>query len=342
METFAKVAAEASHETPEDTTQRGRGPGRRRRQLRRDRRASSSRARSPASRPRSTRRRGSRSRTPRASRRALPRRRPTESSRHGRTRGPPSRTRSRATRSIPRRSPRIRKEFGAYVKGPAAAWADATKDYLGGGAVALGAIERLARRPLAGLRLPRRFLVRVRRPSVRPGREQGLKQLVATSPGDLGGSTVLDRIREALGVDVGNVGKWLGDVSGYLERHVDHRPRRRPRRHDARPGRLGQEPGPAPAALRARRRRDDRAAGLGPDRLHGDTAGRAGRVRLRAARQEGGRRARTELGRRRARPAEDASPTPARSRPLRTPSPASRRGSTSTSGPSPRCSTSPA
>jgi hypothetical protein len=32
----------------------------------------------------------------------------------------------------------------------------------------------------------------------------------------VGSSDPLDRIRQALGVDVGNIGKWLGDVSGYI------------------------------------------------------------------------------------------------------------------------------
>jgi hypothetical protein len=111
---------------------------------------------------------------------------------------------------------RFRKEFGAYVKGPAAAWGDVTDDYLAVELSLSGPSNASAADSSLISDFPDDSWFAFGAHQFGQGFEQGLKQIEATSPADLGGSTVLERLREALGVDVGNVGKWLGDVSGFL------------------------------------------------------------------------------------------------------------------------------
>lgn len=111
---------------------------------------------------------------------------------------------------------RFESQVGAYLKQPAAAWGEVSDDYL---ALELS-LTASGKPPSAESSLitdfPDDSWFAFGAHEFGEGFEQGLKQIEATSPSDLGGSQTLERIREALGVDVGNVGRWLGDVSGYL------------------------------------------------------------------------------------------------------------------------------
>jgi hypothetical protein len=110
----------------------------------------------------------------------------------------------------------LRSQVGQYLKGPAAAWGDATTDYLGLELSLTPSEVKVGGAPLiSGFPDDSWLAFGVHR--FGQGFERGLKQVESSAAGGVGGGALpFDRIREALGVDVGNVGKWLGDVSGYL------------------------------------------------------------------------------------------------------------------------------
>ncbi len=117
----------------------------------------------------------------------------------------------------PSQSSQLRAQVGNYLRGPAAAWGDVTKDYLGL-ELSLSASKAAAPGPSLISGFPSDAWFAFGLHQFGQGFEQGLKQVESAPSSELGAGTglPLDRIREALGVDVGNVGKWLGDVSGYL------------------------------------------------------------------------------------------------------------------------------
>ena len=112
---------------------------------------------------------------------------------------------------------RVRSQLGAVFSSPLAAWGEATKDSL--------AVE-LSFAGSAGASAPSHSLITGFPDDSwfafgfsRYGKSvsKALRQLRSTSAAELGSpNALLERVRAALGVDVGNIGKWLGNVSGYI------------------------------------------------------------------------------------------------------------------------------
>ena len=111
----------------------------------------------------------------------------------------------------------LRTQFGSFLSKPVAAWGDATKDSL---AVELSFAAPSNAKPASTSLIsgfPDDAWLAFGASGFGQGFAKGLEQLRAQQAGQaVGSSDPLDRIRQALGVDVGNIGKWLGDVSGYI------------------------------------------------------------------------------------------------------------------------------
>jgi hypothetical protein len=112
---------------------------------------------------------------------------------------------------------RIRSQFGSLLSEPVAAWGDATSDYLAV-ELSLGAPSNASPASTSLISgFPDDAWFAFGASGFGQGFARGLEQLESQQASQLGNSSAfLDRVRQALGVDVGNIGKWLGDVSGYV------------------------------------------------------------------------------------------------------------------------------
>ena len=109
----------------------------------------------------------------------------------------------------------IHSQLGQYLKQPAAAWGDVTNDHFGiDVSLAAGGSKAAGSSLISGF--PDDSWVAFGEHDYGQAFEKGLKQIESAPDSQFNGSQALARIREALGVDVGNVGNWLGDVSGYI------------------------------------------------------------------------------------------------------------------------------
>jgi hypothetical protein len=112
---------------------------------------------------------------------------------------------------------RLRTQFGDFLSKPVAAWGDVTKDYLAVELSLAASSKTLAPTKSLISGFPDDSWFAFGASDFGHNFNHALSQLQATSAAQLGsGSAAFKRIRAALGVDVGNIGKWLGDVSGYV------------------------------------------------------------------------------------------------------------------------------
>jgi uncharacterized protein DUF3352 len=111
----------------------------------------------------------------------------------------------------------LRSHAGRFLKQPIAAWGDAAKSYLGLELSLAAAPDARGAQGSLIEGFPDDSWLAFGASGFGQGFARGLRQVRSQASEQLGsGNAFLDRLREALGVDVGNVGKWLGDVSGYL------------------------------------------------------------------------------------------------------------------------------